>query len=280
MASSQQPGNTEPVQHHTIDDAGTTMRCQLLELPRELRDEIYHFAFTFDQHDQEVDLYRDASPPSKSLCCTNKQIYLESKKLYKKAFRSFWQNTRFVVYLETFAEFATAWSLDPTNIDNIRHITIYYRDHRRQAPSNQMSSYFFSLNPGGLSWAWACECPGVDHAAYVTFVIGFSSTKQRLQHARQATVQWLNGPIARRSVSAQIEAAVREKHHFILDSPVSEQLEYLSTYLVHRTESWVDGNWAWVDDPRAQRGFYLRILFAVVVIWGFQLAFLFHHLRT
>lgn len=70
--------------------------CHFLQrLPAELRNEVYDLAFGFDP-DIPVDLLH-AEPPSASLIQTCRQIYSESRAMYRNAFRNYWRTTEFVM---------------------------------------------------------------------------------------------------------------------------------------------------------------------------------------
>lgn len=202
-------------------DTTIRLRCQLLELPRELRDEIYHYAFVFDKYDEHIDLYREATPPSKSLCFTSRQVYNESRTLYRKAFRSFWTDTSFVVHLTTFADWVSAWSLDEENVNNIKHITVSYEDSSREEGSN-----FFRLHDGGKSWEWPSVLPNM----YGVFVIGIPSTRKTMLHDFAADDLSTEGPARPILPIHVLEAAIRDENDFSTAPSMAEQLKYLSEF--------------------------------------------------
>ncbi|KAK5121358.1 hypothetical protein LTR85_005524 [Meristemomyces frigidus] len=71
--------------------------CRLLELPAEVRNEIYELTFTSDSADREID-FLHATPPSKALLLCSHQTYDESNGFYKQAYRAYWSSTKFAIF--------------------------------------------------------------------------------------------------------------------------------------------------------------------------------------
>lgn len=74
-------------------------KCYLLEIPPEIRNNIYDLVFAPDGAGEEIELV-GAKTPDKSLVLSCRQIYREVKYVYRAACRSFWRETKFVITLE------------------------------------------------------------------------------------------------------------------------------------------------------------------------------------
>ena len=83
------------------ESASATSSCRLLELPAELRNQIYELAFTTDQDSEgKVDLFAGKAP-TKSLLLTCRQIHSEAHGIYNTAYRRFWKESDFVASQRT-----------------------------------------------------------------------------------------------------------------------------------------------------------------------------------
>lgn len=67
--------------------------CRLRGLPAELRNDIYELALSPNET-EGVEL-QEASPPSKSLLLSCRQIYDEAASLQRQAYRQYWETTMF-----------------------------------------------------------------------------------------------------------------------------------------------------------------------------------------
>ena len=102
----------------------TTDSCRLLNLPPELRNDIYELAFTFSC-ESHVDVPQPMLP-SKALLLTCRQIYREAADLYKASFRHFWTTSKFVVEDATRALALDHVSqLNERNIEHVKDIVVY-----------------------------------------------------------------------------------------------------------------------------------------------------------
>ncbi|KAK5678604.1 hypothetical protein LTS10_009048 [Elasticomyces elasticus] len=87
--SSVPPTTNNPPQHHERAQS----RCPLLQLPAELRVNIYEFAFAVNKG-ATVDLFA-AEPLPRELLLTCHEIHNETVALYKQARRDYWSSTKF-----------------------------------------------------------------------------------------------------------------------------------------------------------------------------------------
>ncbi|KAK4615938.1 hypothetical protein CLAFUW4_10265 [Fulvia fulva] len=69
----------------------------LLDLPPELRNNIYDFVFTLSPTSARVNIYEAAPPLSTDLLFTSHQIHNEALHSYRKAYKAWWLNTSFIV---------------------------------------------------------------------------------------------------------------------------------------------------------------------------------------
>ena len=76
-------------------DQSTT--CHLLDLPPEIRNAIYDLVF-LPNIAEPVELL-EATPPSKALALTCRQMHEEAKLLYREAYQKFWEEAEFVLIL-------------------------------------------------------------------------------------------------------------------------------------------------------------------------------------
>ncbi|KAK5698507.1 hypothetical protein LTR17_023599 [Elasticomyces elasticus] len=83
------PTTSDLAQHHEH----THLRCPLLQLPAELRVNIYEFAFAVDKG-ATVDLFA-AEPLPRELLLTCHEIHNETVALYKQARQDYWSSTKF-----------------------------------------------------------------------------------------------------------------------------------------------------------------------------------------
>ncbi|KAK5719214.1 hypothetical protein LTR15_007737 [Elasticomyces elasticus] len=95
----------------------------LLTIPAELRKDICELVF---KHSYSVVNLLEASPPSKSLLLTCKEIYYGTRQAYKTAYQSYWRDTQFTLHaygpsIDRFSE---------ADIASIRHIRLCL-DNRR-----------------------------------------------------------------------------------------------------------------------------------------------------
>lgn len=104
--------------------------------PPEIRNYIYQLAFSTPDSKIELDT---ASPPSKALLLTCRQVYAEAKNVYRAAYRDFWSKTHFYVSLPTGRDETGAHDQylsivrDFLRARNIAHITkITVRDSRAE----------------------------------------------------------------------------------------------------------------------------------------------------
>ena len=65
-----------------------------LALPTELREYIYHLAYSPSSQPEPIDLFR-AQPPKKSLLLACKQICRETSAIYRIAYRQYWLDNKF-----------------------------------------------------------------------------------------------------------------------------------------------------------------------------------------
>ncbi|KAH9818132.1 hypothetical protein Tdes44962_MAKER05425 [Teratosphaeria destructans] len=72
-------------------------KCYFLQIPPELRNEIYELAFTSDDDDPEgTDLYKKV-PPSPSLALACRQIWQEASAVFPHSWKRYWSERRFVI---------------------------------------------------------------------------------------------------------------------------------------------------------------------------------------
>lgn len=240
-------------------------RCQLLELPQEMRDEIYGYVFSSDDNDAKIRLLRDAEPPSKALCCVSQQIYYETRRPYNRAFRAFWMESYFHISLFTPEDFLSARSLNGANIDNIRNISIEFDDSTFLGPRKCLT-----LQTSGQMWtSLATYNIGMHRIAiYADSVIGANKSTGEtcwiaLGASRGTPKPELNG-----AVVADLEVSTREQHHLEPALPLSKQILHVIHYATKARSCIWEEYW---KDIRSQLALAKRII--VAALWFGTVAF-------
>lgn len=124
----------------------------LLNLPAELREQVYHLAFSpLYRREQPINLL-DTRPPTKDLLLVCKQIYREASTIYWTTYRQYWLESTFAieqrqVTAEKFGHILSYHlSRDHIPLSQIKHLRVITSD----------SHTWHLVHPGG---AWRVERP-------------------------------------------------------------------------------------------------------------------------
>ncbi|KAK4496208.1 hypothetical protein PRZ48_012188 [Zasmidium cellare] len=166
--------------------------CLLLDkLPAELRNRVWEFAFAPDD-DSEVEL-AEATPPSKNLLLTCRQIYDESYGLYQPAYRDYFRTTKFRITYQInrvgFTTYATStFGNSPllryprALVEQITRMTfVIERPHQRADDTLELVD-----KRGG--WKWTSMPLPVDYLAVAFFTIARDNAGVWLSFARNRDV--------------------------------------------------------------------------------------------
>jgi len=130
------------------------------DLPRELRDSIYGFYFSFPSNADITEAMDYV--PSRNLPLASKAIKAETEKLYRRVYRLFWTQTAFTLRLvpgETSLEnvLASIGALDGSGLDRVSRISVEttVTEQHRSLLTLDLTP---AMNPYMLPWAIA-PCP-------------------------------------------------------------------------------------------------------------------------
>ena len=122
--------SVEPLTHQSHSSLEEPPRRKLgfLDLPAELRTQIYELVFTPTLKSSKYAYYWvllfDSRPPDKSLLSVCRAVYQEARSLYKHAYRDYWSITRFCIYTRV-SDLNRIYA-DEDNDENFSHIR-YFR---------------------------------------------------------------------------------------------------------------------------------------------------------
>ncbi|KAI6836849.1 hypothetical protein KC332_g5321 [Hortaea werneckii] len=113
--------------NHTLTTAeGSQKPCGLLELPPELRNNIYELCFESAVDDKRAN-FNAPTPPGFAILQTCRQIHDEAIQIYQVADRKYWSNTHFWIEERTYKQAkAGAESMRPEKVHLMNKITIKY----------------------------------------------------------------------------------------------------------------------------------------------------------
>ncbi|KAI7158443.1 hypothetical protein KC343_g15005 [Hortaea werneckii] len=122
--------------------------CGLLELPPELRNNIYELCFE-PVDDGGHTSFTATTPPELAILQTCRQIHDEANQIYRVAEREYWSNTHFWVEENTYAQaLAGAKFLHPKKIGLMNKVTI-------AVPiKGNPSMYYLTREPKSWETAW------------------------------------------------------------------------------------------------------------------------------
>ncbi|KAI6862693.1 hypothetical protein KC323_g5361 [Hortaea werneckii] len=111
--------------NHTLaTPEGSQKPCGLLELPPELRNNIYELCFESAVDDKRAN-FNAPTPPGFAILQTCRQIHDEAIQIYQVADRKYWSNTHFWIEEKTYEQAkASAESMRPEKICLINKVTI------------------------------------------------------------------------------------------------------------------------------------------------------------
>ncbi|KAI7278386.1 hypothetical protein KC345_g6003 [Hortaea werneckii] len=110
--------------HTFATPKGSQKPCGLLELPPELRNNIYELCFE-PVDDGGRTSFTATTPPEFAILQTCRQIHEEAVQIYRVAEREYWSTTHFWVEENTYAQaLAGVESLHPERVDLMNKVTI------------------------------------------------------------------------------------------------------------------------------------------------------------
>ncbi|OTA33436.1 hypothetical protein BTJ68_05614 [Hortaea werneckii EXF-2000] len=117
--------------NHTLTTAeGSQKPCGLLELPPELRNNIYELCFESAVDDKRAN-FNAPTPPGFAILQTCRQIHDEAIQIYQVADRKYWSNTHFWIEERTYKQAkAGAESMRPEKVHLMNKITINAHFHK------------------------------------------------------------------------------------------------------------------------------------------------------
>lgn len=207
-------------------------RCHFWRLPAELRVSIYEYVYEGFWESRPVRLV-DASPPSKDVLLSCRQMYKEVWPIYAQLYRQYWTENDFVISHHSVvrgslldAQRTKFLTLRPEDLDHIMKLNLWYR-----CSFSQTMTYTFShimtlrmLNDRGAWCLTSCVSANGDEIIGSRQLIGKQFcetlfTRSRKSHARtnSATFRWSHANFA-----SDLAASGKQQH------PLSQWVDFLT----------------------------------------------------
>ncbi|GAB1731498.1 hypothetical protein NU195Hw_g1500t1 [Hortaea werneckii] len=155
--------------------------CGLLELPPELRNNIYELCFE-SVGDSKRANFNAPTPPEFAILQTCHQIHDEAIQIYQVADREYWSNTRFWIEERTYKQAkAGAESMRSEKLHLMNKITIKYPS--RESPGDMHCVTREPVVPSVVAWTESLE-PG-NSAHFWKWVMRYDEKEEHVQRAEQ-----------------------------------------------------------------------------------------------
>ncbi|RMZ05041.1 hypothetical protein D0860_06120 [Hortaea werneckii] len=167
--------------NHTLTTAeGSQKPCGLLELPPELRNNIYELCFESAVDDKRAN-FNAPTPPGFAILQTCRQIHDEAIQIYQVADRKYWSNTHFWIEERTYKQAkAGAESMRPEKVHLMNKITIKYPS--KELPISMHCVTRESVSPSVVAWTESLT-PG--NSAHFHKLVMRDETELQMQRAEQ-----------------------------------------------------------------------------------------------